>query len=200
MKKLFFASLTLIISLFLINVNMAHAQMGSMMGLENDETQDSTDVGHAESVETVLQDILNQQNVSTVQKLDLSKISDDAWERLGDAVMELQHPGEAHEVMDRMMGGEGSESLREMHIRMGQAYLGYGSDNNYYGPGMMGGGMMGYTNTRNYTTPIGMMGFGSMMGYSAYGNYGIFSTITWILVIAFLTSGIYFFLKGSQRK
>lgn len=174
-----------------------YAQIGSMMGLDTNETAAVSENGHSESVEVVLQELLSQQNVSTVQELDLSKVSDDDWERLGDAVMELQHPGEAHEAMDRMMGGEGSESLRQMHINMGQAYLGYGSGNSYYGPGMMtGGGMMGYRNNRNLTVPAGMMGFGSMMGYS---GYGILGTVTWIMVIAFLASGTYFFLRKAYK-
>lgn len=86
-------------------VPKTQAQMGSMMGFDGDETEVSASEEHAESVEVVLQNILSSQNVRTVQELDLSKVSDDEWERLGDAVMELQHPGEAHEAMDRMMGG-----------------------------------------------------------------------------------------------
>lgn len=201
MKKLIFASLIMFSSLFLLNTRFAHAQMGSMMGIDNDETTTVSENGHGESVEAVLQELLNQQSVSTVQELNLSKVSDDDWERLGDAVMELQHPGEAHEVMDRMMGGEGSDSLRQMHINMGQAYLGYGSGNGYYGSGMMmGGGMMGYGNNRNFNAPAGMMGFGSMMGYGSYGGYGILGTVTWVLAIAFFASGTYFFLRRAHKK
>ena len=118
----------------------AYAQMGSMMGLDNDETQVNTDGSHAESVKVVLQDILDKQNVSTVQKLDLSKISDEDWEKFGDAVMESYHQGEAHETMDRMMG------------------------------------------------------------YNAFGGYGILCAVTWILAIVFLVSGSYFFLRGAYRK
>lgn len=204
MKK----SLALVAFLFLIVLVLsptAQAQMGSMMGLDNDETTAVSEGNHAESVETVIQDILEQQNVSTIQDLNLSKISDNDWEALGDAVMELQHPGEAHEAMDQMMGGEGSESLRQMHINMGQAYLGYGStgnDNAYYGPGMMGGSaMMGYgNNSRNFGAPSGMMGFGSMMGYGGSAVYSILSSITWLFAIGFLASGTYFFLKGAHKK
>jgi hypothetical protein len=200
MKKLILTSFVIFSSLFLINTQAVHAQMGSMMGLDNEETEVGTKEGHTESVEVVLQGILESQNVSTVQELDLSKVSDDDWERLGDAVMELQHPGEAHEVMDRMMGGEGSESLRQMHINMGQAYLGYGNSN--YGPGMMmGGGMMGYGNNRSFNAPAGMMGFGSMMGYGGNaGVYGILGSVTWITLIVFLVAGAYFFIKQAGKK
>lgn len=199
MKKLILTSLIIFSSLFLINTQAVHAQMGSMMGLDNQETEVGTKEGHAESVEVVLQSILESQNVSTVQELDLSKVSDDDWEHLGDAVMEIQHPGEAHEVMDQMMGGEGSESLRQMHINMGKAYLGVGDNN--FGPGMMmGGGMMRFGNNRNLNAPTGMMGLGSMMGYKEFGVHSTLSFVTWLLAIAFLASGTYFFIKNSHKK
>lgn len=188
-KNIIVSLIIILFGVLFASTQPAYAQMGSMMNDENTAEQTATETNmHTESVETILQDILNQQKVSTIQKLDLSKISDDGWERLGDAVMELQHPGQAHEVMDQMMGGEGSESLRQMHINMGKAYL--GNDGNYYGSGMMGRG-----NMMN-------MGFGSMMGYrnGATAGYGIFAGLTWIALMAFLISGIYFFTKQAKKK
>jgi hypothetical protein len=184
MRKIVIANVCILIGVLFLNVKPIHAQAGSMMGLDTDQTE-AVDESHAESVEAVLQDILNQQNVSTVQELNLVNVGDDEWERLGDAVMELQHPGQAHEVMDSMMGGEGSESLRQMHINMGQAYLGYGSGNRSYGPGMMGRGMMG----------------GGMMGYGAHsGVYGVLGGLTWVALITFLAAGVYFFIKQAGKK
>jgi len=141
---------------------------------------------HTESIETVLQAILNQQKVSTIQRLDLSKISDDDWERLGDAVMELQHPGQAHEVMDQMMGGEGSDSLKAMHIYMGQRYLDCSSDLGMMGGtsgmtgGMMGGNMMGMMGggmmNNLLTNPSANYSDGnwsySMMGFPTTAGFG----------------------------
>jgi len=196
MKKIVISSLFILIGVLFLNVKSTNAQVGSMMGNENAITQTQTESDtHTESVETILQNILDKQNVSTVQKLDLSKISDDEWERLGDAVMEVQHPGKAHEVMDQMMGGEGSESLRQMHINMGKAYLGHNSN---YGPGMMG-------NWNNNSSLKGggfpMMGFGSMMEYGAHsGVYGVLGGLTWIAFIVFLVAGAYFFIKQTGRK
>jgi len=184
MKKTLLLAIFVLFVVFASNVPLVRAQAGSMMGNQAGST--STTPGNnmqVESVETVLQEILGQQKVSTIQQLDLSKISDDDWERLGDAVMEVQHPGQAHEVMDQMMGGEGSDLLRQMHINMGKAYLGYGGN---YGSGMMSGGMMG---------------FGSMMGYAGNsGVYGIFGSVTWIALIIFLVAGTYFFIKQARKK
>ncbi len=198
MKKQIYISFVIIFSSFtLFNVRIAYAHMGSMLESENETVTSETE--HEESVETILQEILNHQNVSTIQELDLSKVSDEDWERLGDAVMELQHPGEAHEAMDQMMGGEGSESLKQMHINMGKAYLGYSSNNDSYKSGMMGG-MMGFNNNSIFNAPSGMMGFGSMMGYGAYGGYGILGAVVWILAITFFASGTYFFLRSVRKK
>jgi hypothetical protein len=72
--------------------------------------------------------------------VDCSQLSDEQLERLGDYYMDLMHPGEEHEVMDEMMmmGGDGSESLKQMHIQMGEGFYcdATGTD------GMMGPGMM----------------------------------------------------------
>src|SRR3989344_9661191 len=46
------------------------------------------------------------------------KLTDEQLEFIGDYYMERIHPGEAHEIMDKMMGGEGSESLKQVHINM----------------------------------------------------------------------------------
>ena len=68
------------------------------------------------------------------------KLTDEQLESIGDYYMEQMHPGEAHEIMDNMMGGEGSESLKQVHINMAKRL--YCNENVYIGYGMMGGGMM----------------------------------------------------------
>ena len=101
------------------------------------------------------------------------KLSDEQLEAIGDYYMEQMHPGEAHEIMDNMMGGEGSESLKQVHINMAKRL--YCNDNVYIGYGMMGSGGM-----------MNMMGRGMMGSYPAsydYSNYGYWN-IFWILLFA----------------
>ena len=82
------------------------------------------------------------------QKIPCNQLSESDLEIIGDYYMEQMHPGELHEIMDERMGGEGSESLRQVHISIAQSF--------YCGnSGMMSNGMM---NT--------MMNRGGMMGYN----------------------------------
>lgn len=94
-------------------------------------------------------------------KTPCSKLTENQLEIIGDYLMEQVHPGQTHEIMDKMMGGEGSESLRLMHIAMAKRL--YCNDvNDAVNYGMMGAGY-----GRMYTG--GMM---NMMGYGMMGNLG----------------------------
>lgn len=83
------------------------------------------------------------------------KLTEDQLETIGDYYMELMHPGEQHEIMDRMMGGEGSATLRQMHINM--ALRLYCGQNVGGMMGMMGGYNM-MQNVGGYNMMQGMMG------------------------------------------
>ena len=119
---------------------------------------------HGRSVEAVMQSILNVQGVSGEGQINCKEINEDMWEELGDAVMnEMVGDDQQHEAMDAMMGGDGSESLRAMHIRMGQQSLGCGDGT---GTGLLHSGSLGQMG--------GMMGgSGGMMGSfsSGMGNW-----------------------------
>ena len=125
-------------------------------------------------------------------KISCDKLSNEQLEAIGDYYMEQMHPGEAHKTMDTMMDGEGSESLRQMHITMAKRLY----CNEDVG-GMMGsGGMMGMMN---------MMG-GNMMGnYPSYDGYGYngFWNIVWSIfligVIALIIWFIYRFTKKGKE-
>ena len=99
------------------------------------------------------------------QKTPCDELTSDQLEEIGDYLMEQMHPGKLHEIMDERMGGEGSESLRQIHINMAEGFY------------------CGYKNA----VPINRMnmmmnrGENNMMGYN-YGmgyNFGIFG---WILI------------------
>ena len=131
------------------------------------------------------------------------KLSEEQLDEIGDYYMEQMHPGEQHEAMDKMMGGEGSESLRLMHINMGKTL--YCGEN----VSMMGGGMMGMMdmmmNRNSMMGSGGMMNFGGMgdMGSMMSGYYGVgwglFGWLFSILVIVALVLLIIWLIKQIQK-
>jgi len=108
------------------------------------------------------------------------KLTDGQLEEMGDYYMGQMHPGEQHELMDKMMGGEGSESLKQMHIQMAKRI--YCNEDVGGMMGMMGsGGMMGAGGMMGGKYASSYMGKG-MMGYGSYG-YGYWSFVNILLVI-----------------
>ena len=121
------------------------------------------------TIDSVIAPILQSQNVTDIKNLDCSKIKNEEFQKVGDAIMETMAPGERHEIMEQMMGGENSQFLKGMEQMMGQRYLGCISVSGY-GSGMMnmmggsGYGTMG-SNYQNWK------GGGNMMG-NWFGNFG----------------------------
>jgi len=97
------------------------------------------------SVELIVQEIQIDQKVEKIEQIDPDQVSNAHLIELGEALMELMVPNERqHELMDEMMGGEGSQSLEAMHRSMGYSYLSGGGEASWRsGWGMMGQGMMG---------------------------------------------------------
>lgn len=133
-------------------------------------------------------------------KVPCSELTEGQLEHIGDYLMEQIHPGEAHEAMDEMMGGEGSESLKFMHIAMAKrAYC-----NDYSGMadyGMMG--MRGYGTGTNYGGMMNMMG--TNLGYGMMGSYGWgFSGVLYFILLIGLIILVYLWiiklLKDIQGK
>lgn len=133
---------------------------------------------HEESLEETLREIQQSQAVQNIRDIDCNQVANQQFEGLGEAVMETMHPGGQHEVMDQMMGGAGSEPLEEMHITMGQNYLGCSSGMMASSGGMinmMTGGMMGWSD--DY---LEKGGDGSMMS-----GFGFMGGLGWVIMIAF---------------
>ncbi|EKE14888.1 MAG: hypothetical protein ACD_12C00254G0001, partial [uncultured bacterium] len=139
----------------------------------------------------ILNEIQSSQNVTKIENIDCAEVTDSQFEELGDAYMEVIHPGENHELMDQMMGGEDSDSLKAMHTLMGKNYL--NCDNRTSGTyGMMGsnmmGGMMGSAGSMmsmmsGWNNSIGKGGANTMMGNLGWGTG--FSFLGWLFMILF---------------
>lgn len=150
------------------------------------------------SLDLVLEDLLTRYQKSTLQELDCQEVTDNDFERLGDAWMETIHPGEAHERMDAMMGGEGSVSLQAAHIQMGQNYL--GCNTGTLGTpvrGMMGGMMNWWPNAGGYQNPQ-TLASSLERTVSIQALLSIFLSLVAIAALVSLTR--YLWKKGGERK
>ena len=155
----------------------AQGMMGAPWGAAGGQGQENS------ALTPVLAEIYQAQGVSAQNDLDCTKVSDSQFETLGDAYMEVIHPGAAHEYMDQMMGGEGSASLQQAHIAMGRAYLGCWSD--YAGApltmpmmgGYWGNTMMGGWSGSSWSMPM-MGGYGGGFGF---GGLGTLTGIVWLV-------------------
>ena len=133
-----------------------------------------------------------EHNFSEAKQLIDSKISCDSLmneqlELIGDYYMEQMHPGEAHEYMDRMMGGEGSESLKQVHINIARRI--YCNEN--LGR-MIGGGMMGnyyYQDPQN-----------NSLYKNSFLGFQIFFYIILILVVIILALVVMLLTNKSKQK
>ena len=128
------------------------------------------------------EDFTEAQNI-IASKVACDKLSNEQLELIGDYYMEQMHPGEAHEMMDKMMGGEGSENLRQMHIMMSKRLY----CNEETGGMMNSGSMMGMMNLMGSGGMMNMMDGnimgGGMMGTNAWWFFGIIWLLFWIAVL-----------------
>ncbi|MDA1169154.1 MAG: SHOCT domain-containing protein [bacterium] len=140
-----------------------------------------SDNGHNRSISDVISEITASQNISSSSDTSCDDVTDDQFEELGDAVMQAMiGDDEAHKVMDNMMGGEGSESLRSMHIAMGQRYLGC-AQGTFGTIGMMGG-MMSMIGS-NWKGGDGFMMSNIYSPWGMTGMGGIGMLLFWVIII-----------------
>lgn len=154
-----------------------------------------------------------------------NELSNEQVEEIGDYLMELMHPGEAHEQMHDMMGGEDSETTKLMHVNMAKMmYCNNGGEmdnmmsmmsggmmnsGNMMDGGMMTGNMMssGMMSGQTPQTSMmqGMMG-NNMMGSGMTGNwqysygYWNFVNILYIALLIGLVILVYFLIIKLWRK
>jgi putative membrane protein len=151
------------------------------------------------SVDSILSEIMQVQDVSNIDSIDISKVTLSQLEELGDSVMEKVVGSTAtHERLDNALGGEGSSSLTNIHIRVGYNYL------------------AGIPITMMTFMGVGgMMTFGGMMGGNGYfplnGNYyngyGMMGNFGWIwmvvgtlIFISLVIGGIYLVSQSTKKQ
>jgi uncharacterized membrane protein len=157
----------------------------------------TADGDHNKTIQEVIKEIRNELNLNNNDKIDPDKVPESLLEELGEAVMSEIHPNESeHEWMDDMMGGEGSTSLKTMHITMGYRYL-EGYYNNVYR--RYNGWKRGY-GRHIMMAPFSMMG--SDRNFRFPGNLrnwffnfrwigGITMIIFWLIILGFIGYLIY---------
>lgn len=214
MKKYILATVFGFTILFLISVVPAHAQMGMMGDYYNNynneaSTSSRTEQQNQKTLDTMVNNLLKSQNVSSVNQLDCQKVSNDQLEKLGDAWMDVVIPNESeHQAMDNMMGGEGSQSLTNAHIGMAENYLGCstGNANDSWMPMMFGN----YNNSADRYSARGggfpMMGWGYGYGNGASGfgwGFGILAFLFWLVIfIDAILAGIWLWqqIRATKKK
>ncbi len=117
------------------------------------------------SVQAITEQDINEAKSLIDSKADCKNLSDSQLEIIGEYYMEQMHPGQAHELMHKMMGlEEGSKDEKEIHTNMAKKI--YCNENINMmgimsGSGMMGGGgMIGYGSNYQNMMNWGGMGFG----------------------------------------
>jgi uncharacterized membrane protein len=154
---------------------------------------------------TMSADELSKAKALIYSNASCDKLSQDQLELIGDYYMEQMHPGQQHEIMDRMMGGEGSPQLRQQHIQIALVlYCGRTDTNVTYG-GMMAMMPVFYSGGGSYRGVPGAFGTGmiggGMMGGS-YSNGGldglgwVLGLVFWVLVLIALILLIVWLYKG----
>ncbi|MEX0933043.1 MAG: hypothetical protein WDZ77_03030 [Candidatus Pacearchaeota archaeon] len=139
-------------------------------------------IAHSEDTFTEAEKII-------MQKIPCENLTNEQLEIVGDYYMEQMHPGELHEAMDEMMGGEGSESLKENHINIALSF--YCGKHQEFSSGMMNI-MMGRDS---------YYGYGMMEGYYYRANplLFLFNAILIIILILFIIWILKKILENKKR-
>lgn len=122
--------------------------------------------------------------------INCDELTDEQLEAIGEYYMEQMHPGEAHDLMHKMMGlKEGTKAEEQFHINMAKMlYCNEDVGGMMSSGGMIGGNMMGSGGMMSMmgggTTGSNMMGSGGMMGnYGGGFGYWNFINILYIILL-----------------
>ena len=126
---------------------------------------------------TVTTEELNQAKIIINSKISCNELSNDQLKLLGEYLMEQMHPGESHELMDKMMGlEENPNEDAQFHINLAKTMY-----CNEYGSMLGNKGMMNMMARQGYSGNI--VGPG-MMNYS-YG-WSIWNILYFILLVVLI--------------
>lgn len=152
------------------------------------------------SVDTILSEIQQEQNVNSTDQINPDEVSQAKLEELGDSAMEAMIGNtDTHEQMDVRLGGEGSASLAAFHTRLGYNYL-VGYPNGMMS--LMTSGMMGANGSGANYDWNGMMGNNNfrgnngMMGYIGWGGI----LIGLVVLLLLLATVLFFVIRAIGRK
>ena len=151
------------------------------------------------SVDTILTEIQQEQNVTSADLINPDKVSQAKLEELGDSVMEAMIGNtKTHDQMDMRLGGDGSASLTAFHTRLGYNYL-VGYPNGMMS--LMTSGMMGSNGSGD-----GTYDWNGMMGNNNFRSNGMMGSIGWggmligLLGLVLLLAVLLFVIKAVGRK
>src|SRR3989344_108701 len=142
-------------------------------------------------------------------KINCNELNDEQLNAIGDYYIEQMHPGESHELMDKMMGGEGSITLKQMHTNMAKRLY---CNENIQGYGMMssgmmmpmmqmmGGGMMGGNMMNMMGSNGGVRGYSNMMGYPTSYGFGYWYILWYVFWITVIVLVIWLVYKYAMQK
>jgi putative membrane protein len=78
-----------------------------------------------DALQSVLKEIRQTQRIDSLTKIDCRKVSYDQLVELGEVILSIIHPDEKERVViDKLVGGKGSEEYTAMVYRLGERYLG----------------------------------------------------------------------------
>lgn len=191
MKKIISLGM-IVLSVFLVTSKLSSVSAQGMMGYFNssiDKAKIQAQEAEEQEGETLLNNLANK--IITCPQLKDSDFEKIGEYFMGQSINNTQRHIYMNEMMKQMMGEKGEE---QAHATMGKRLSGcntsaaFPSQDSGFLPmmGMMSG---------NWNQSWGGNGFGMMNN-----GWGLFGSLTWILVTIFLILGIVYFWKGINKK